>query len=368
MDDFRSLAKKFAILPFFFGSLAAVAGTSIHRENLDSIAPKELSPWSLMAEVGAGYGSVSGKEFSANPDGGQYTVGALLTYETSRWVFDGGMNWLYSSLSGAKSPTQSIQIRTRSGMVEISPRYRLNNHWQIGPVLNINFGADTGFGPEIADNGFATAFVGGKLAYEFHAREYPVRLFTQLLTDVAISNRRVMLAMAGVQIGFPFYRSENSDAKSTQDTIVTSSGAAPVRISPPEIHLVLDAKKVFFSTNSAEIRTQIKTALREIGAYLAQNQSNWSALDIAGHADQRGKFAYNLKLSEKRARSVMEVIKRDEPDEKFHVQAFSYAQLADPQNNPAAWAKNRRVEIVFKDVKKPAELNALINRLSELAH
>jgi flagellar motor protein MotB len=50
---------------------------------------------------------------------------------------------------------------------------------------------------------------------------------------------------------------------------------------------------------------------------------------------------------------------------KLDAEGFSYSKLLDSRNNPQAWAKNRRVEIVFDGVTENDELKCILEPLME---
>jgi peptidoglycan-associated lipoprotein len=72
------------------------------------------------------------------------------------------------------------------------------------------------------------------------------------------------------------------------------------------------------------------------------------ALRIEGHCDERGTEEYNRALGERRALAAREylVMKGMDPKLIFTI-SFGKDQPADPGHNDAAWAKNRRDEIIL---------------------
>jgi peptidoglycan-associated lipoprotein len=223
------------------------------------------------------------------------------------------------------------------------------------------FGADTGFGP-VVGNSIGTLYAGARLVYEISSMGttgLPLRFLAQGLTDLNVSGRQVSLITAGVQIGIPIRASRSADvqARSTGTDVLSVSHSAPIR-------LVLDPQVVFFGTNSSKLREPILESLGQIGDYLSSNPGQWGRVEVTGHADRRGSYQYNLKLSKKRAESVKTaLVSGDSLGERVRVEGYSYSKPEDPGNNPAAWAKNRRVEVVFYDVRDPEPLLKLIREL-----
>lgn len=331
-------------------------------------APVNDSPWHLFGGVGAGYGLVSGSGYASSPNGPEFQVSGMASYEESRWVVDAGAGWIYTSVSGTDSQGQPISVKTRAGFAELSPRFRLTDRWQLGPVLDLNFGTDTGFGPTVSQSSFITPFIGLKLVYEKPLDAWALRFFGQLSTDVA-GSQMATLGTVGVQIGLPL----GTRSSSPEENVRTASSDAEQSpqmesASVRELRIVLDPQKVFFGTASSTLKPQVKNVLEQIGAYLAAHPGDWREVDINGHADRRGSFRYNLKLSRKRADSVREVLAEDGASpRKLKSRGFSYLKPLDPGANPQAWARNRRVEIIFHDVKHPDFIRQKIRELSNLS-
>ncbi len=69
---------------------------------------------------------------------------------------------------------------------------------------------------------------------------------------------------------------------------------------------------------------------------------------LEGHTDERGSPEYNLALGERRAKAVKEVLVLFGVDpSRIEVISYGEARPAVDGHDEAAWAKNRRVELVF---------------------
>jgi outer membrane protein OmpA-like peptidoglycan-associated protein len=279
----------------------------------------------------------------------------------ARWEVDGGVSWLYSALNGAVAGGAPVSVRTRAGTADLGLRCRLGSGLQLGPALNVAFGTDTSFGPSVGQSQ-AGLLIGAKAVYEIPRLPMPLRFWAQLSTDTTWDHPFAM-GLAGVQVGWPIRRptetARSQDAAMPDDAIRISS-AAPSR----PVSVVLDARRVFFGTKSSRLRPEIARALREVGRFLKDSGEGDAPVRIAGHADQRGRFEYNLELSRERAESVRRQLAAGgmEPDA-LEVEAFSFLKPLDPANNRAAWAKNRRVEITFDRVRDPDALREALERL-----
>lgn len=70
---------------------------------------------------------------------------------------------------------------------------------------------------------------------------------------------------------------------------------------------------------------------------------------LTGHADERGTREYNLALGERRANAIRAYLVAQGAS-RSQIEAISYGEErpVDPGHSESAWAKNRRVEIVYQ--------------------
>ena len=111
--------------------------------------------------------------------------------------------------------------------------------------------------------------------------------------------------------------------------------------------IILD--KIQFAYNSAEILPASNKILDAVSTTLAHHPE-FTLVEIAGHADERGGDQYNLKLTQDRVNSVVRaVVARG--IEKSRVRSKGYGEYCpvDEAHHEGAWEQNRRVE--FKIVK-----------------
>lgn len=325
-------------------------------------SPENRLGWHVYGGAALGYGMAQSGEYESIPNGPQYFANALLSFKDYRWVYDLGVGWYYSQLKGTALSGRSIDIRTHAGTIDLSPRYRLTNRWQIGPALNIAFGTDTQSGPAIGSESH-TIFAGLKTAYDFSTDKYPIRLWQQVSVDVSIANRQAYFALVGIQIGLPLQQKYATVARADTRGVRVSG----INKGGQQLRLALDPQKVFFNTNSSTLKPHVKDILRSIGKYLGSNEENWGDLEVTGHADRRGRYDYNLKLSNWRAKSVEQaIVAGGAPQKRIALHAYSYKKPADPRHNREGWARNRRVELVFRDVQDPEPLIELASPLMNL--
>jgi OOP family OmpA-OmpF porin len=111
-----------------------------------------------------------------------------------------------------------------------------------------------------------------------------------------------------------------------------------------EGHIALDG--VFFDTGVSIIKAESAEALKNIAEYLKGNSD--SKFVIVGHTDIDGTFEANMKLSEERAKAVMNELVTKFGVKPEQLKSFGLASLAPATSNATEKGKekNRRVEIV----------------------
>jgi outer membrane protein OmpA-like peptidoglycan-associated protein len=104
---------------------------------------------------------------------------------------------------------------------------------------------------------------------------------------------------------------------------------------------------VYFEYNKAIIQTRSYSILDAVAATLQGNPSI-QLIEIQGHTDERGDDAYNLDLSDRRAKSVEKYLADKGVDAKrLTAHGYGETQPLDRRSNEAAWAKNRRVAFLI---------------------
>jgi peptidoglycan-associated lipoprotein len=69
---------------------------------------------------------------------------------------------------------------------------------------------------------------------------------------------------------------------------------------------------------------------------------------LEGHADERGSREYNIGLGERRAQAVRRALMlQGTGDEQLVTVSYGEERPAESGSDEAAWAKNRRVELVY---------------------
>lgn len=110
---------------------------------------------------------------------------------------------------------------------------------------------------------------------------------------------------------------------------------------PRNVHFALD--KDFISPTSGRVLNRVATVLRENPTII---------IELQGHADPRASDAYNLDLGARRARNARNyLIRQGIAAERMTIRSFGERRPATPGRSKLDFARDRRVEIDFKDAR-----------------
>ena len=106
-----------------------------------------------------------------------------------------------------------------------------------------------------------------------------------------------------------------------------------------------NGRTVYFGFDQSTLASDAQSIL---DANIAKLKSGSQQIRLEGHADERGTREYNLALGERRANAVAQYLVANGIS-KSRIETISYGKErpADPGHDESAWAKNRRVELVF---------------------
>ena len=123
------------------------------------------------------------------------------------------------------------------------------------------------------------------------------------------------------------------------------AGAADEEAAGPSAGL-LAARLVYFDFDSAEIKGAGTDVVAAHAKYLAAHPA--TRVRLEGHTDERGSREYNIGLGERRAQSVRRaLLLQGATDAQISTVSYGEERPAVQGHDEAAWAKNRRVEIVY---------------------
>lgn len=106
---------------------------------------------------------------------------------------------------------------------------------------------------------------------------------------------------------------------------------------------------IYFDFDTSNVRPEYVDTIVQHGRYLAQNPEGRVRLE--GHTDERGSREYNIALGERRAQSIGQLLQLQGVSS-AQIRSISYGEELpiDENHTPDAWAKNRRVQIIYENL------------------
>ena len=351
----------FFLLGLFFAEISYAADQGIASQvELQKSAPAGFDELTLFAGTSAGYTQIHGSDVDGTGQGRNNSVFGLLSPRKRAWRYDIGLGWQQTRLKGRSEKGEVFDMITQSAAIDFNPSYMFAQGWQIGPLASLLTGTDLRYGLE-SESSSQILMWGARLSREWLAAEsWRLRAFAQFAVESTLLERQVRSGTLGLMIGLPV-GSNDRGAVATNPLATPAENKQDVRIS-------LDPEMVFFRTASAGVKPEVQELLRMVARQLDQQHISVDGIDVIGHADQRGKAPYNMKLSQRRAQSIRDYLESAGLERaKIRVQAYGEEQLRDKANTPKAWAVNRRVELIFRGVSEPEKLRALLQRLDHFS-
>ncbi len=119
--------------------------------------------------------------------------------------------------------------------------------------------------------------------------------------------------------------------------------AATVTNCQATVDTAIKGKTINFGSGNAEI-TAYSMPVVEALAKAAKDCAG-TRIEVAGHTDQQGDDASNMKLSDARANAVLAALsERGVPKERMTAKGYGETKLLDTGSSSEALAKNRRIE------------------------
>ncbi len=109
---------------------------------------------------------------------------------------------------------------------------------------------------------------------------------------------------------------------------------------------LLYSKIVYFDFDKSDIRIEDSEIIEAHARYLADHPA--AKVTLEGHADERGTREYNIALAERRANAVRNLMTLSGgAGQQIRTVSYGEERPADQGHTEAAWALNRRVEIIY---------------------
>jgi peptidoglycan-associated lipoprotein len=130
----------------------------------------------------------------------------------------------------------------------------------------------------------------------------------------------------------------------TTETSAADAAAAAARAAEQRL---LAQTVIYFDFDRSDIRPEFVDVIAAHARKLAASAN--LKVRLEGHTDERGSREYNIGLGERRAQSVRRaLLLQSVGDAQVNTISYGEERPAADGHDEAAWAKNRRVEIVYQ--------------------
>ncbi len=127
-------------------------------------------------------------------------------------------------------------------------------------------------------------------------------------------------------------------------TAGSATGAAGNPLRDP--NNILSRRSVYFDYDSDVVKNEFRSLIEAHGRYLQSNRN--ARVTIQGNTDARGSREYNIALGQRRADSVRQLMKvLGATDAQIETVSFGKEKPRNPGQDEAAYAENRRADIVY---------------------
>ena len=116
------------------------------------------------------------------------------------------------------------------------------------------------------------------------------------------------------------------------------------KLQPLEVGEQVRLDNIFFELNSSNLKDESLVELNKIIKFMASNP--FLVIEIGGHTDNSGSKAYNLNLSDDRARSVKDaLVQRGIPSDRIQTKGYGMSVPLNTNSSEQERALNRRTEL-----------------------
>lgn len=171
--------------------------------------------------------------------------------------------------------------------------------------------------------------------------------------EIGAGEHRIIVGAPGYRVSEVPFIVERGDELEIEVKLQTTK----LRVEKKRI-VILD--KVQFEFNKATIKPESFELLDEVADVIRRNPQA-GRVEVQGHTDNRGRAAYNLELSDRRAKSVRDyLIEHGVAPERLLARGFGLTTPIATNDTEAGRATNRRVEFVLIDqadqqIEEPAD-------------
>jgi peptidoglycan-associated lipoprotein len=133
-------------------------------------------------------------------------------------------------------------------------------------------------------------------------------------------------------------------APAAQPTPAPAAAALPAYLDPNSP--IYQKRSVYFDFDESKIKPEYTPVVESHGHYLAENAA--LHVRVEGNTDERGSSEYNLALGQRRAEAVKSALEvYGAKDAQIEAVSFGKERPKATGHDEAAWAQNRRADIVY---------------------
>jgi len=171
----------------------------------------------------------------------------------------------------------------------------------------------------------------------------------------------LIIALAGLML-VSCANKETKEAPVTEGTTATNQGLTPDEMAAKtqgaaasagfkgdelnNPNSPLSKRIIYFDYDSSEVKPEFRPIVEAHAGYLAAHPN--TIVTLEGNTDERGSREYNLALGERRAQAVQkQMVLLGASADQIRTVSYGEERPANPGHDEAAYAQNRRVEIVY---------------------
>ncbi|MBL8519505.1 MAG: peptidoglycan-associated lipoprotein Pal [Betaproteobacteria bacterium] len=127
----------------------------------------------------------------------------------------------------------------------------------------------------------------------------------------------------------------------------TTQQPTGVRVDPlKDRNSPLSNRVIYFDYDKDAVKPEFQALVQAHAKYLSENRTR--KIRLEGHADERGSREYNMALGQRRSDAVRKAVSvLGVGNERVETVSFGEDKPKSNGHDEAAWAQNRRVEIVY---------------------
>jgi peptidoglycan-associated lipoprotein len=164
-----------------------------------------------------------------------------------------------------------------------------------------------------------------------------------LLAGCPKKNTTVEPPSAGAPVPGSGSANANGEGASTSGTPLGDEGANGAKGMGPGAAV---GKIIYFDFDKSDIKPEYASVVSANAQFLVAHPG--AKLKLEGNTDERGTREYNIGLGERRAQAVRRALMlQGVPENQLTTVSFGAERPAVEGDNEDAWAKNRRVELVY---------------------